>query len=252
MTRGKYTRTKETKLKMSNTRKKMYANGIIPLMKGKKFSEEHKKNISKSHKGLLSGEKHPLFGKHHSEETKQKIRMNNHLGKKASEETKLKMSESHKGRKAWNKGLKHSEETKKKIRESTKQFFINHPEIKPLISHKLENNPRWLGGISFEPYNKTFNRKFKREIRKRDNHICLKCGIHQERLSRVLDVHHINYNKLLSIKENCCSLCHSCNAEVNSNRTSWMKFFQSLLSERYGYKYSENGDIILELNGGLK
>ena len=36
---------------------------------GIKFSEEHKKNLSEAHKG----EKHPFYGKHLSEETKQKM-----------------------------------------------------------------------------------------------------------------------------------------------------------------------------------
>lgn len=40
--------------------------------KNKKFSEKHIKNLSKSHKGKLSGRK----GKHHSDETKEKLRKN--------------------------------------------------------------------------------------------------------------------------------------------------------------------------------
>lgn len=80
----------------------------------RKFSEEHLRHLSESHKGYVytdehranhkaamnrpevkakvahgfKGEAHPFFGKQHSEETKQKI------------------SESNKGKTAWNKGLK--------------------------------------------------------------------------------------------------------------------------------------------------
>lgn len=50
------------------------------------------------------------FGKHHSEETKQKL-SKFHKGMKLSEETKIKMSETHKG-------LFHSEDTRRKISES--------------------------------------------------------------------------------------------------------------------------------------
>ena len=64
-------------------------------------------------------------------------------------------------------------------------------------------HPNWNGGSSFEPYDKSFNNKFKRAIRKRDNQICILCGIHREKLNKTLDVHHINYNKLLSIPQNC-------------------------------------------------
>ena len=73
--------------------------------------------------------------------------------------------------------------------------------------------------------------------------MCLKCGMREEDslilLKRVLIIHHIDYNKSNTIKENCCSLCNRCNIEVNANRRSWTKFFQSLLSELYGYDYSK-------------
>lgn len=45
--------------------------------KGTKFSKSHCENISKSHKGLCSGSNHPMYGKHHTEETKKKISLNN-------------------------------------------------------------------------------------------------------------------------------------------------------------------------------
>ncbi|MEK6878071.1 MAG: hypothetical protein AABY22_00605 [Nanoarchaeota archaeon] len=110
-----------------------------------------------------------------------------------------------------------------------------------------EKSPMWKGGIQYEPYDKGFNKKFKSWIRKRDNYLCLKCGIHQEKLSKTLAIHHIDYNKKLTILENCCALCNKCNSEVNFNRPHWTKFFQSLLAERYGYQYSEDGKIILNI-----
>ena len=58
--------------------------GKIPWNKGRQLSEEHKQNLSESHKGKMAGEKHPMWGKtphnkgkkglfHHSEEAKQKM-----------------------------------------------------------------------------------------------------------------------------------------------------------------------------------
>lgn len=47
--------------------------GRISPNKGKKFSDEYKNKLSESHRGLNSGEKHPMYGKTHSEETKKKI-----------------------------------------------------------------------------------------------------------------------------------------------------------------------------------
>ena len=120
--------------------------------------------------------------------------------------------------------------------------------IKRSKSMIREKHWNWQGGKSFEPYDKTFNNKFKRAIRKRDNQICMLCFVHREKLNRVLDVHHINYDKLMSIPQNCISLCNSCHPKTNQNREHWIKFFQDLLSEKYNYQYSENKEIILEVN----
>jgi hypothetical protein len=72
---------------------------ISQTMKGRTFTEEHKKNLSTSRRG-----------KRVSEETKRRIGAAN-KGKVLSEETKRKMSESHKG-------IAFSEERKQNIRKS--------------------------------------------------------------------------------------------------------------------------------------
>ena len=125
--------SEETRRKMSNSHK-----GKIPPNKGKPMSEETKKKLSESKKGLLSGEKNPMFGKHHSEETKQKIG-GVHKGKHISEEQKKKLSVALKGRimsdehkkkiGEANKGKHHTEESKKKMSDSKKglQSGEKHP-----------------------------------------------------------------------------------------------------------------------------
>ena len=99
--------------------------GVIPC-------EETKKKMSESR----SGEKHHFFGKHLSDETKQKI-SETKKGKQLSEETKQKMSESHSGEKHHFFGKHHSEETKQKMSESHKgkQFSVEHKQ-KMSESHK--------------------------------------------------------------------------------------------------------------------
>ena len=62
-----------------------------------KHTEATKKKISENHADF-SGEKHPLWGKHHSEETKEKLRQAA-LGRKLSQETKNKISNATKGEK---------------------------------------------------------------------------------------------------------------------------------------------------------
>ena len=66
----------------------------------------------------LSGKNHPLYGKNHSEETKQKmseVKYNKNL----NEETKQKLSEAKAGKSHPLYGKNHSEETKQKISEAT-------------------------------------------------------------------------------------------------------------------------------------
>ena len=75
---------------------------------GKHLSVEHKRKISEK----LKGENHPFYGKHHSEESKEKMR-SSQLGHTVSEETKIKIGLGHKGR-------SRNEETKRKISESLK------------------------------------------------------------------------------------------------------------------------------------
>ncbi len=199
--------------------------------KGFKHSKETKEKMSEAHKGM----KKPwlsinpnMKGKHHSEETKIKISKIK-KGFKHSEETKIKMSKSQKGRKL-------SEEHKRKISMAHKGKQLN-----PNTMFKKGNkHPSWKGGKSIEHYDESFNNKFKRAIRKRDNQVCMLCFIHKEKLKKALGVHHINYDKLLSIPQNCISLCNSCHMKTNFNRKHWIKLFQSILNEKYGYEYESN------------
>jgi len=196
--------------------------------KGHKVSEETRRKISESHKGLK-----------HSEETKKKI--SEHSASRRIEFKKM-MSNVHKGKPK-------SEEHKRKIScalKGKKSPWTTERNLKDNPLRIGNKNPNWHGGKSFEPYDKTFNNKFKRAIRKRDNQICMLCGIHREKLKKALNVHHINYDKLLSIPQNCISLCNICHSKTNGNRKHWIKFFQSLLSEKYNYQYSEK-KIILEI-----
>ena len=202
-------------------------------------------------------------------------------GRKFSNEQEIKRIEALRKKGAWNKGLtKETDKSVKRIAEKLKgkQATENHrkklkgkhnsPKTEFKIGHQInsgrihskqskmkyrfsklgKNNPQWQGGISFEPYDKSFNNKFKRAIRKRDNQICMLCGIHREKLKRALDVHHINYNKQMSIPQNCISLCASCHMKTNKDRKIWTKHFQALLNKKYDYKYSETNEIILEIN----
>lgn len=164
-------------------------------------TEEHKKNLSRAWD----------YEKHFTDKCRKKISSNNRKPK--SEEGKLNMK-GHSGvykrtKPIWNKGMKF-----------------------PQYSGK--NHPNWNGGSSFEPYGLSFNDVFKETIKIRDNCSCVICGSDNR-----ISIHHIDYNKLNTCKENCISLCTSCHTKTNFNRLHWIKFFQSYMQEKFNYKYEK-------------
>lgn len=223
--------TKETdervKRYAKNGNKGWFLKGDSSHNKGKHCSEETKQKLRDA-----------KLGSHHSEETKQKIREGN-LGKVISEETKQKMSKSikealndsdvreklRKGRL----GKKHSEETKDKLSK--------------LNSGKTgELSPAWKGGISFEPYCQKFNNDLKERVREYFDRKCYVCDKTEEKNGRKLDVHHVNYNKMMccnDVKPLFVPLCRRHNAIANFNRESWEEFFTVSL------EYLTNGECFL-------
>jgi hypothetical protein len=244
-----------------------YRKGLIPWNKGK------------SH---LAGEKHPMYNKHHSKESLEKLsnsqkkRLSNpEIRKKMSIKASKRMKDLSLRKRISNnlkkQNIQPSKDNLEKLRIANKGKIINegHKKILSDLRKKdmqnkewkenlmkgfqefvktrpIERTPAWKGGLSFEPYDISFDNQLKREIRKRDNYICMCCGIHQERLKRSLDIHHVDYNKKLSIKENCISLCNNCHCKTNFNREHWKVFFQSVLNKSYGYIY-EDKEIIIDL-----
>ena len=94
-----YKRTEETKQRMSEAQK------------GRKIKPESIKKRSEKVKAnrTYAGKNNGMYGRHHTKETREKIRLSN-TGKKHTEESRKKMSESRKG-------IKQSEEAKAKKRE---------------------------------------------------------------------------------------------------------------------------------------
>lgn len=93
----------------------------------------YKEKMSEALKGINSGENNHMYGKHPSEETRQKMRDSHNdyqvgeghpmWGKKHSKETRMKLSESHKGNIL-------SEENKKNISKANKKMWANLSEEK--------------------------------------------------------------------------------------------------------------------------
>lgn len=108
-----------------------------------------------------------------------------------------------------------------------------------------ENNPNWLGGVSFEPYAPAFNEKLKKKIRARDNNVCQLCGSSKSKVrnGNTMIVHHIDYDKSHNNENNLIALCNKCNSKVNFNRDYWVSYFSNLLKieRRDDYVHCQSG-----------
>jgi len=103
------------------------------------FSQERLAKMSASMKGKLAKEKHPLFGKGHTEESKDKM-SKKLLGKKMSPERLAKHSIIFLGEKNPMFGKKHSEESIKKISEKLKGIKVSEERRIKMTERTGEKN----------------------------------------------------------------------------------------------------------------
>lgn len=118
-------------------------------MTNRNHSFDSKIKISKSRKGLYAGKRNPMFGKEHSEESKERNRQS-HLGKTASIETKNKMKKS--STKRWKNPLERVEQS---LRLKGKIVFSEErkDKMRKLILERYKSG--WINPMT--------NRKHKRE-----------------------------------------------------------------------------------------
>lgn len=155
--------------------------------------------------------------------------------KRWTKKEKQKQSERLKGRIAWNKGKKCPSISKgllgnipwnKGISRTTEDRLKISNAVKKSGRSKGKNNAQWKGGISKNPYDSELTKFNKYLIFKRDKFTCKECLKYPV---KKITVHHIDYNKTNSKKDNLITLCHSCNCKANFNRDYWKKRFNKLL-----------------------
>lgn len=174
-----------------------YKKGHIPWAKGRKFTEEHRKKMSIAQSGKnnamygMNGKLNPMWGRKHSEETKQKI------------------AEKSKGR--WL-GKRHKESSK----------------IKASISHKklviLGIHPSWKGGKTSETMRIRTSKEYRDwriAIFTRDNYICQKCGAKSGNGKKIfLNADHIKpFSKYPNLRfdiNNGKTLCLDCHKQTDT------------------------------------
>ena len=192
----------------------------------------------------ISGERHPLFGKHHTEETRQKISQTN-LGHPTSEEARQKLSQASSGSNNPRYGVKLSQDQIERQKASLEKYYEENPEKLEEIREKLLENRTtrrgpesnlWKGGTSFEPYCYKFNEDLKDRVRSFFDYECLICGRSEFDNKRSLCVHHVEYDK-----EACCHgkvvyfapLCDVCHSKTNHDREQWEAMLHRIIDEIY-------------------
>jgi len=140
---------------------------------GKPLSEETKKKLSESRKGVTAGEKHPMYGKTHTDEVKERLReagkvlvgeKNPMFGRTHTPESRKKMSENlvgkYKGDKNPNYGREYSAEAKLRMSEAAKGRKVTQ-ETKDKLSKTFtgmrvgDKHPMWGKHHSEESKRKT-------------------------------------------------------------------------------------------------
>lgn len=185
--------------------------------KGHIQTEETRRKISATTKGQLKG---PMSEEHKRKISESKKKMN----LKYTEKRKKQLSEMNTGSRNGFYGRKHTEETKRKIASK----FMG------------ANSSFWKGGIAQEPYSPIWgNKKYKKEIRDRDNNECQNPSCWGKSIR--LNIHHINYDKKNCHPDNLITLCISCNSRANSNRDYWEGYYNAiiLMKKQSGMKSSE-------------
>ncbi len=100
------------------------------------------------------------------------------------------------------------------------------------MSFSGSGNPAWKGGIACEPYcEQWIDQDYKDSIKERDGYKCLNSCC--SKISKNLNIHHIDYIKKNCHPNNLITLCISCNAKANFNRDWHQAWYEAIIYRRY-------------------
>lgn len=102
-----------------------------------------------------------------------------------------------------------------------------------------DRNPMWNNGSSCLPYCQRWTSDLRERVRIFFNYRCVNCGKTQEENGQKLNVHHVNYDKMVccnDVKPLFVALCISCHMKSNYNREKWERIFTELIMTKFGGK----------------
>lgn len=180
-------------------------------MKGKRFSEEKRKNMGRK-KGSIAWNTGKSYEDTYTiekiKELKDKL-SKTHTGKVLSYRHRQILSEHNKG-KIWN------DERNKKV--SYAKLGDKNPSKRFIVRKKISavkqgiTLEEWKGFVSDKQYDELFYCKlFKLKIKRRDKYECKVCGNKDNRNI----IHHIDGNKKNTSEENCITICKKCHNKIH-------------------------------------
>lgn len=128
----------------------------------------------------------------------------------------------------WRTGKPHKPETRRKMRE----FWDEEKRQAASKRWKGEGNPAYTNGEHLRQWPREFDGRLRLQIRKRDGYVCQECHNRLSPRSRMVHVHHIDYDKNNNNPINLITLCWACHAKTNFNRAQWQAHFESLQVQR--------------------
>jgi hypothetical protein len=187
------------------------------------------------------GVDNPFYGKHHSDEIKQRLsdvltgEGNAMYGTKRPQYVIDAVRKAHEGKPSAFKGKIHTDEAKRKCSEANKGKISSRrgiprtPEERFKISESVkktaprgEANFMWKGGVTSENMKarKSFEyQEWRRKVYERDNYTCQHCG---DNKGGNLNPHHIKsfaeYPELRYVVENGITLCESCHISAHRKK----------------------------------
>lgn len=135
----------------------------------------------------------------------------------------------------------YSDPENRRLHSENMKSALDNPEFRAKCSQRVGPlAANWRGGISFEPYCYKFNDDFKRNVRHFFDNKCVLClyeGLETPTQSRLLNVHHVHYDKRSLCNEDSprmfAPLCDSHHGMTNGDREFWEALLEEIILTVY-------------------